>query len=78
MGLPAPSGRAVLTVGDSRTPPGVLSKVPEKKPELRDPTLTDLLIRDLASGQVRRLRSGGRRGTFSGGQNPYDSPTLGG
>lgn len=43
-----------------------------------DPTLTDLLVRDLASGQVRRLRAGGRRATFGGGQNPYDTPTLGG
>lgn len=50
----------------------------ERKGPPLDPTLTDLLVRDLASGQVRRLRAGGRRATFGGGQNPYDSPTLGG
>lgn len=43
-----------------------------------DPTLTDLLVRDLTSGKVRRLRQGSRRGTFGGGANPYDTPTLGG
>lgn len=44
-----------------------------------DPTLTDMLLRDIASGQVRRVRSGARRGTFGGpGLNPYETPTLGG
>jgi hypothetical protein len=44
-----------------------------------DPTLTDMLLRDVASGQVRRIRAGSRRGTFGGRTgNPYDTPTLGG
>lgn len=55
---------------DAANPPREASKL--------DPTLTDLLVRDLTSGQVRRLRQGSRRGTFGGGANPYDTPTLGG
>jgi len=44
-----------------------------------DPTLTDLLLRDIATGQVRRTRAGARRATFGGSSmNPYDTPTLGG
>lgn len=47
--------------------------------EKLDPTLTDLLLRDLATGQVRRTRAGSRRATFGGStMNPYDTPTLGG
>ncbi len=45
----------------------------------RDPTLTDMLLRDIASGRVRRMRAGARRGTFGGSAlNPYETPTLGG
>lgn len=49
-----------------------------EKAKTLDPTLTDLLLRDIASGQVRRTRQGSRRGTFGGGLNPYDTPTMGG
>lgn len=55
---------------------GIGQDAPSK--ERLDPTLTDLLVRDLASGQVRRSRGGSRRATFGGGKNPYDDPTLGG
>ncbi len=54
------------------------SRNKETAPKL-DPTLTDLLLRDLATGQVRRTRAGSRRATFGGStMNPYDTPTLGG
>ena len=54
------------------------SRNKETAPKL-DPTLTDLLLRDLATGQVRRTRQGARRATFGGSSlNPYDTPTLGG
>jgi len=47
---------------------------------LQSPTLTDILMRDIVSGQVRTMRKGGRRGTFSGtAQSPYGTlPPLGG
>lgn len=49
------------------------------KTDKLDPTLTDLLLRDIATGQVRRTRAGARRATFGGSSmNPYDTPTLGG
>lgn len=50
----------------------------QETPKVLDPTLTDLLVRDLASGAVRRARKGARRETFGGGLNPYDTPTMGG
>ncbi len=73
---PAPGAKDFdATVGEWVAPEDH-SRNEKKKP--LDPTLTDLLVRDLASGQVRRLRAGGRRATFGGGANPYDTPTLGG
>jgi hypothetical protein len=43
------------------------------------PTLSDMLMRDIVSGQVRSARKGARRGAFSGtAQSPYALPPLGG
>jgi hypothetical protein len=52
---------------------------PKEKAGLQTPTLTDILMRDVASGQVRSLRKGSRRATFSGGaMSPYgELPPLG-
>lgn len=52
-------------------------KAADAKKEPKDPTLTDMLLRDVASGKVRRARAGARRMTFGGSFNPYDTP-LGG
>lgn len=58
---------------------GAAGNLNDAKKALQSPTLTDILMRDLASGQVRTLRKGGRRGTFSGGaMSPYgELPPLG-
>ena len=59
---------------------GAGSDATDAKKALQSPTLTDILMRDSVSGQVRTMRKGSRRGTFSGtAQSPYGTlPPLGG
>lgn len=59
---------------------GAGAEASDAKKALQSPTLTDILMRDIVSGQVRTMRKGGRRGTFSGtAQSPYGTlPPLGG
>lgn len=54
--------------------PAVRGLGADEKPAAKDPTLTDMLLRDVASGKVRRARAGARRMTFGGSFNPYDTP----
>lgn len=75
---PAPGAKDYDATVDKWVPPEQHERNAGKDKPL-DPTLTDMLLRDLASGQVRRVRAGGRRATFGGGGgNPYSTPTLGG
>lgn len=59
---------------------GAAGNLNDAKKALNSPTLTDILMRDIVSGQVRTMRKGSRRGTFSGSaQSPYGTlPPLGG
>lgn len=45
---------------------------------LQSPTLTDILMRDIVSGQVRTARKGSRKATFGSSTSPYGTlPPLG-
>lgn len=72
----APDAKDFDATVDKWVPPEEHSRNADKK-EPKDPTLTDMLLRDVASGKVRRARAGARRMTFGGSFNPYDTP-LGG
>ena len=72
-------GRSTAVIDNRRATPEAAAATDAKNAPKLDPTLTDLLLRDLATGQVRRTRAGARRATFGGStMNPYDTPTLGG
>ena len=79
--LKNPMGRASATVVRDTPDDPALAREQKKLvgDALQTPTLTDILMRDVASGQVRSLRKGSRRGTFSGGaMSPYgELPPLG-
>lgn len=72
-GVPGADGPA--TTGAMR--PGETAPKNALALALQNPTLSDMLVRDLAAGQVRTMRKGGRRGTYSGtAQSPYSLPPL--
>lgn len=84
MGMAPPPRSDSRAVVDNRraTPEAAAATDAANSPAkaLQSPTLTDILMRDLVSGQVRTMRKGSRRGTFSGSsQSPYGTlPPLGG
>lgn len=75
----AGKSNATAVVDNRRATPEAAAATDARNATKLDPTLTDLLLRDIATGQVRRTRAGARRATFGGSSmNPYDTPTLGG